>query len=294
MEMNNSYYSKSNPFQRIKLRFLFLWIFAGFITSSLFVVRFLPKLLGTQVNSILQGIFVQYGIYIFIFCWIFIAFKKNQVNISQFIGVLNKKSVFAIAAVLISLLLFSYANIWITYYPISFFYPDYVEKLLNDKKLNLILSSGHYFIPFFIQFILLGPFFEEIVFRGLIIHRLAIKYGIIPAIFISSLLFSIAHLKLNIADFIIFGLILSIVYLKTRSLVASILLHCSYNLAGLLHDVISFSTNTSNNYYSVIKFRSDIWIAGICLLISMPWLISLFKRYWPKSIVTLPYFSNRL
>ena len=251
-------------------------------------------LLRTQVNPTFKVLFVEYGIYLFIFCWIVFVFIKNKVDVSQFIGVLNNKSIWAIINVLIPLLLFCYAGIWLTYYPVSFFFPDYVEKLLNDKKLNFILSSSRYYIPFFIQFLLIGPFFEEVVFRGLIIHRLAIKYGIIPTVFISSLLFAIAHFKLNILSFFVLGLILSIVYLKTRSLVASIILHFSYNLGGLLYDIISFHLSKGNNTYSIIKFRSDIWIAGICLLISLSWFIFLFKRYWPKSTMTLPYFTSKL
>lgn len=81
--------------------------------------------------------------------------------------------------------------------------------------------------------VVLAPVIEEILFRGLLLHRLAVKWGLRDAIWISALIFGLLH---GFAPGIfLLGLTLTLVYLKTGgSLYTTILLHALHNLLSVL------------------------------------------------------------
>lgn len=80
--------------------------------------------------------------------------------------------------------------------------------------------------------VLIAPIFEEILFRKQILSLLLRKNSPLVSIIISSLLFSIVHLRLNdLATLFIWGLIFGTLYYKTKSIELSILLHSLSNLS---------------------------------------------------------------
>ncbi|MCX2829185.1 type II CAAX endopeptidase family protein [Bacillus pseudomycoides] len=80
--------------------------------------------------------------------------------------------------------------------------------------------------------VLIGPVLEEILYRGIILRFLEIKYSFFTGLIISSLLFGLAH-NYDFA-FIIFatlmGIIYGLLYKKTNSIIPVIIGHMTYNL----------------------------------------------------------------
>ena len=81
---------------------------------------------------------------------------------------------------------------------------------------------------------LLTPFIEEIVYRGLVWHRLRRSFSPLSAAFLSSLLFGAAHgnLRQGIYAFVM-GMVFALGYEVTRRFEVPFLLHCTCNLAVL-------------------------------------------------------------
>ncbi|MED1538009.1 type II CAAX endopeptidase family protein [Bacillus pseudomycoides] len=79
---------------------------------------------------------------------------------------------------------------------------------------------------------LIGPIQEEIIYRGIILRFLEIRYSFFTGLIISSLLFGLAH-GYDFA-FIIFatlsGIIDGLLYKKTNSIIPGIIGHITYNL----------------------------------------------------------------
>lgn len=98
-----------------------------------------------------------------------------------------------------------------------------MENIKLVKNLNSFLD---YFLLFLIAFIL-GPFIEEIVYRGILYSPFRKKYGPMKAIIISSIFFTIIHFVLPT---FIFSLLLGFLYEKTESLISTIVAHSIYNL----------------------------------------------------------------
>lgn len=74
---------------------------------------------------------------------------------------------------------------------------------------------------------------EEFVFRGIVYGEYS-EYGALPAAIFSSLLFAMAHFSISgFASNFFCGFLLAITVIVTRSLIASMVLHASYNLLSV-------------------------------------------------------------
>ncbi len=87
----------------------------------------------------------------------------------------------------------------------------------------------------FITASIAAPIFEEIIFRGFLLSSLTRYMSVTGAIAVSALLFAIAHLSLaELIPLATLGAILGIVYTRSRSLLASILVHSLWNTGTLM------------------------------------------------------------
>jgi membrane protease YdiL (CAAX protease family) len=97
---------------------------------------------------------------------------------------------------------------------------------------------------FFLTAAIAAPLFEEFLFRGFLLPSLTRYVPVWGAIGISALLFGVAHLSLSeILPLTTLGIILGVVYTRTRNLLASMLLHSLWNSSTLVSLYILGSTN---------------------------------------------------
>ena len=139
-----------------------------------------------------------------------------------------------------------------------------------ETKLRILESQYHLFIAL----VILAPFFEEIIFRGLLLNRLSSKYGAAPGLFMSSLVFTASHIFTTTifmwpAQFI-FGILAGFMYLRSRSLVVSMSSHSLVNFCNFLI-LIMFMGDQLDLQYGIVA-----------LVISTPVLVFYIVRWWPK------------
>jgi hypothetical protein len=88
---------------------------------------------------------------------------------------------------------------------------------------------------FFFTAAIAAPVFEELMFRGFLLPSLTRYFSVRTSIGLSSLLFAIAHLSLSeILPLATLGVVLGIVYTRSRNLLAPMLLHSLWNSGTLL------------------------------------------------------------
>lgn len=88
---------------------------------------------------------------------------------------------------------------------------------------------------FFTTAAIAAPIFEEILFRGFLLPSLTRYVPVWGAIGLSSLFFAVAHLKLaEVLPLTALGMVLGIVYTRSRNLLAPMLLHSLWNGATLM------------------------------------------------------------
>ncbi|NEO97759.1 MAG: CPBP family intramembrane metalloprotease [Symploca sp. SIO2E9] len=88
---------------------------------------------------------------------------------------------------------------------------------------------------FFLTACAAAPIFEEIIFRGFLLPSLTRYLPVWSSIVASSLLFAIAHLSLSeVLPLATLGIVLGVVYTRSRNLLAPMLLHSLWNSGTLL------------------------------------------------------------
>ncbi|MTJ53412.1 CPBP family intramembrane metalloprotease [Anabaena sp. UHCC 0253] len=97
---------------------------------------------------------------------------------------------------------------------------------------------------FFFTAAVAAPFFEEFLFRGFLLPSLTRYTSVWGAIFASSLLFAAAHLSLaEILPLTALGMVLGVVYTRSRNLLAPMLLHSLWNSGTLISLFLLGSNN---------------------------------------------------
>ncbi|NET01600.1 MAG: CPBP family intramembrane metalloprotease [Sphaerospermopsis sp. SIO1G1] len=116
----------------------------------------------------------------------------------------------------------------------------------SNPLLQLVLESQDNIalLIFFFTAAVAAPFFEEFLFRGFLLPSLTRYVPVSGSIFISSLIFATAHLSLSeILPLTALGIVLGIVYTRSRNLLAPMLLHSLWNSGTLLSLFILGSSN---------------------------------------------------
>ncbi len=201
----------------------------------------------------------------------------------------------------IARVLFSIGVFRLSYYPLSFIAPSFIEYILNDNINNDIFilasktfSPALYYLLESLSSLVLSPLFFTFVFQGIVLHRWAAKWGNRTAILALCLLVGVMFYT-NVLGAISFVLVYTFLYIKSRTLIVpfiayilEVLLYIVWNLLYLL-----FTISSSTKTVSVLEqFRSE-WRVGVFLFVlSAPWIVHFIYKNWPSPNEQLPYFAN--
>ncbi len=263
-----------NPFQTMRSRY-FLIVFALLILVARSSEKLLESTFHIQNSSFINILIF----YILPVTWIFYEYRKHRVSFSEFI---NKNETFNLVQVLcitIMLSVFSYGYLILYMYSFAWITPEFIMNALREP---IVDSAGGYVYQF-IMVVFIAPIVGEFVFRGFLLQRFAAKWGTSIAIIAVASLFAMLHV-----DFLgaaVFSIVLSIVYIRTKSLLMPIVIHMLNNAfvigASFLvsrEKIMSFA-DFSN--YTTFFPGLLIFITGLNLV-----LIFLFvnRKYWSKEV----------
>ncbi|MGM0898218.1 MAG: CPBP family intramembrane glutamic endopeptidase [Bacillota bacterium] len=114
--------------------------------------------------------------------------------------------------------------------------------------------------------VILAPIVEEFVFRGVFLTRIAAKTSMWGGILISSLMFGVLHL-----DFVgsfLFGIIASLLYLRTGNLLLPILFHMLNNALAALSIYVPFENFFAIDWF-IVTTAADIEAKALANIIIM-------------------------
>jgi len=188
-----------------------------------------------------------YITYIFYFRY---QFKQQHVPVrriayTKYIG----RWIPSIFGIVIVCIVFSLSTFWLFMFSLNSVFPAIIDLILTVDPLPLNLF---YLGIEIIVIIIFAPILEEFIFRGVILHRLIKKTSITGGVLISSILFGILHADMIGAFF--FGVITSLLFLRTGNLLIPILVHMLNNSIAV---VLSFISPTWPDWILIID-RSDI------------------------------------
>ncbi len=226
----------------------------------------LDSFFNSALGYLVQAICMDIG-FVLVFIWYYKRMHKSEVFNKP-----DKKS-YKYLAICIAI---GVASLFLLSGSLNYF------QLLIDKlgfksatlsyKLN---SPGKYLISL-ISLAVIPAICEELIFRGVIVNGLKSK-GTTFAIILSSIMFSMFHFSASQLIYpFCFGLILSIVYLRTQNIIFPIILHFTNNALSLSIQYFGNSSGVFTHSVSMLKyaiFTLAIWITLIV------WLFKNFKQY---------------
>lgn len=285
--------ASENLFIYLKVRHLLLW--GLFIPIAIgFVFGIIAAIVGFDVNDPLFVPFFYILTSGLLSLWVFRRLHQLNVPEDLIVGHLPERYPWLpTMGIVITILLFSLGSGQLFYYALSQYYPDLVESLLSQK---VFLSSEETMAPFWhnllnlITIIVVAPITEELIFRGIIFQRWATKWGVTRSLIVSSLLFGILHA--NFIGLFIFGLMMALLYIKTRTLIVPIACHALNNLAAVGLDYVSRSSDPAETVEVLAQLDTYWWMGLIYIAISLPWLIVFISKNWPEGESSLPYLKN--
>ena len=107
-----------------------------------------------------------------------------------------------------------------------------INQAGSNPLLEIVLNNNNFFafLLLLITTTILAPFFEEIVFRGVLLPVFSREFGIIIGIVSSSFIFALAHLSLSeFPPLFVLGVGLGVTRLLSGSLASSIVMHSLWN-----------------------------------------------------------------
>lgn len=143
----------------------------------------------------------------------------------------------------------------------TYFIPLLIYNLMEWQWTDRIRPTQSE-LPRFLILLTIWSFLEEIYFRRIISQKLYNEKGFSKAIWISSLIFSIAHILSDNGLFGAFigGIVLGYIYLKTKNIWLSILTHLTFNLTSffvspkLTENLVEFNSYQKISLIIILSF----------------------------------------
>ncbi|OJF91001.1 CPBP family intramembrane glutamic endopeptidase [Alkalibacterium sp. 20] len=268
-----------SSFKNVSIGSISLIIISILILSAIFSVIVTPVIPDSY--SLFFGFFIDLLFYFTVLLVSIFQIHKNKINLSHIIG--QKKIQLKNMLYFLSLLLLgtivSVSSIFfllrllllfpggVGYFELISAELDYTSPILPPFLLRFILG------------VLVGPFVEEFLFRGILLNKWSERFGIKKAILLSSLLFMVLHINSFFIPQFILGILLAIIYVKTKKLIYPFLLHSINNFIVLLIDYIPLDNEPSLVETETSLLVSSLNIFSVTFFISLLVLSILIIRY---------------
>jgi len=283
----------NNPFKSLKFRDLVLrFIILSLITG--FVLFFLEASVGFKLNQQDSVIIIYIIQFVLVCLWTLKDFGRLKAKAKYVVGDFPQNYNWLWSAWLVPVaIIFSLSAFIVLFYLLSLSAPDFVKQFLRSVADSPSVDNSNSFasnLLVSIAFCLVAPVTEEFLFRGIILQRWATKWGIRAGLLSSSLFFGFLHP--NPIGLTLLGIILGILYIKTRSLIVPIVFHALNNILAVSTQLLPRDSSSYKPEESLQSLISYWWIGLLLMAISLPFLLRFIWKNWPNKNTIIPYFNN--
>ncbi|EKV00794.1 putative metal-dependent membrane protease [Leptolyngbya sp. PCC 7375] len=278
-----------NPFEVLKFRthVLVAFIISNLLVGIIYGILDYQRLLPWPLNDKLW-IPVQFIIIFGLVCAVLLTTgQRAGLQLTRLFGP-PPRFPWAYGILLISsMLIFSFSSFLLLFYPISLFAPGFVEERLTEQLLSVeTVAPGLYRYLMLFVVLVFAPIAEEFVFRGVLLQRWAVRWNLPVGIIMSSLLFGMLHIN-NPLGLTMFGVIMALLYIRTRSLWVPIIAHALNNVVSVAPELLSPGPQT----FDIGDFQQTWWVGIIGLCLAAPTLWHFISNSWPHKNTQPPYFG---
>lgn len=215
-----------NPFYYVRVRY-FLILFIVLSILDHVAVLYWEQMLhdSAKLFSSIKAL----CFYILPALWLCYEYKRHRIPWSFFVNRKERYKPLHVVGITGGLLVFCYGFFVVLLYCSSWFTPHFMESpVVKLSEWAEGLKATNAGVIEFIIVVLLAPVIEELLFRGFLFQRFAVKWGTEKAIFAVAILFGSFHADL-VGAFAA-SIVLSIVYIRTQSLLMTMSIHFLYNV----------------------------------------------------------------
>lgn len=250
--------------KEMKYRYLFLGVILTLALSLIASALLgLPGFYATTLSGTL-------ALYAFPLIWIGYFFRKYQISIRVWLKPVRLKISETMAAAFFPELLGMGLLLLITI-GITAILPAGGLNEMPETKTNWMLS--------FISAVILAPICEELIFRGFVLNKMLIRFSPAKAVIFSSVIFGALHLTTGISPTIV-GTVLCIIYMKYRSIIPCMVIHCVHNLAVVLIKYLASTDIDASAQITPADFQPLIILAGVFIILGLVWLVLFIRKNW--------------
>jgi membrane protease YdiL (CAAX protease family) len=278
----------STEFETLKARHLLLAFLLINLSAGLGVVA-LAQLLHLQSDDPLLAYLVYCSTLVLTCVWSWRRGQQAHLRMGQLWG--NWRAPIpwgSLLRVVLALIMLSMGTALLMLYLVSLPSPELAESILyslgeNDRE---TAWPQVYQGLRWLSIVVVAPVTEEWLFRGILFHRWSLKWGIPKGLLASSILFGLMHP--NPIGLTVFGLVMGLFYLQTRSLILPILAHVLNNVFALTLGSLGGEGSTEGDPIGIFYLYHGLF----CLILAGSILVPFLRFHWPERGAQLPYFLN--
>ena len=294
--------ASANPFLKIRARTLLLWVVIGIPVLILGYV-----LAGSSLDSAgedldpfiaeLISATVFYGVLIGWAAWMT---NRHRVDLGLLIGRIPTPYKWrSVVGIVVVLIVFSISTFWLILYWLAQSVPEVAEFAAGGEVYatgDYTDYPGLYNAQLFVVAVFVAPVVEEFVFRGILLTRWAVKWGPTVGILLSSAVFGVIH-DLDFVGAFTFGVVMSLLYISTRTLVVPMAAHLLNNLFVSGLEALTLTLDTAEGIdagetISLIEdLESGLEVAVVGAIVTTPLLVWYVIRHWPRGGRNVPCLS---
>jgi ABC-2 type transport system permease protein len=211
----------ASPPPRVSLSDGLIAAMVFFVLQALFTMLALKIFRGRDVTGavLMLAFTLAGGLTYLLMRWVYVRARTREVPRLSFPG--GSKPWLGIAAGIAAglfALLYLYTAEW----------AGWLETVSREQR--SFAQLGWWALP---MALLAAPLFEEFIFRGLIFGGLRRSFGQWPAILVSAAVFAVMHAPISMVPVFVLGVATAWVYERSRSLIAPMLAHATYNACAV-------------------------------------------------------------
>ena len=278
-----------NPFMQLRARQVALFgaaIMVGCVFAAVLFYRLFAALLPVDAllaPMLLLLFYSTFGV------WMLNFLRQNSIEMPVLLGPLPRRWRWPRLAALVALLLLSSLGSFLVWFGLR----HWLFPGVMSSGLEASLGAEPMWLAQMLKFavlVVMAPIVEELLFRGVLLQRWAVRWGIRPAILLSSLVFGSCHTS-NPLGFTLFGLVMALLYVSTRSLLIPIVCHMLNN--ALAEVLLVFNSGRNLEAADLTAAAGNSFWQGILLLaIALPLLVLFIRQTWPRAAAAIPYLVN--
>lgn len=276
----------SNPFRRIRFVGLFLWVGAAVVLAAATLVAF--EAAGVRISQALVRNVSLLLVYAALLLWLGRGLRARGLDSRGFFRPPRRWSWTEILGLTALLVAFSIGSTWVLHTALANHVPELVERRLQSVEVLTPPDVPHatlFNAVEVVALVFLVPFAEELFFRGFLLNRWGRGWTVGTAVLASAALFALLHV--DVVGKLFFGIVLSILYLETGSLVVPVVVH-ALNNALAVGVVLLAAYAPDLGVEPMLGSLQGGRVALALFLVTFPIVLLYVVRHWPAKDVSPP------